>query len=150
MVVLAGHLNERGITLAELSARAASRGPTDGQDGTSALPSRLADVIALRLLGEVSEPAARRLFEAAMESTRPVDELVETLDLRTVSDEDALRSLVREVLAAHPDEVARYHTGTMKLMRFFVGQVLGRTGGKADPELATRILLEELGPGGTT
>ncbi len=150
MVVLAGHLNDRGITLAELSARAASRGPTDGQDGASALPSRLADVIALRLLGEVSEPAARRLFEAAMESTRPVDELVETLDLRTVSDEDALRSLVREVLAAHPDEVARYHAGTMKLMRFFVGQVLGRTGGKADPELATRILLEELGPGGTT
>ncbi|MCK4915816.1 MAG: hypothetical protein KAS89_06570, partial [Candidatus Eisenbacteria sp.] len=43
-----------------------------------------------------------------------------------------------------------YHAGTTKLMRFFVGQVLGRTGGKADPELATRILLEELGNGGTT
>ncbi len=150
MVVLAGHLHERGITLAELSARAASRAPADEQDGASGLPSRLADVIALRLRGEVSEPAARRLFEAAMESDEPVDELVKTLDLGTLSDENALRSLVREVLVAHPDEVARYHAGTMKLMRFFIGQVLGRTGGKADPERAKRILLEELGPGGTT
>ncbi|MEA3409495.1 MAG: Asp-tRNA(Asn)/Glu-tRNA(Gln) amidotransferase subunit GatB, partial [Candidatus Eisenbacteria bacterium] len=143
MVVLAGYLNERGTTLSELPEWTASGRPADGQDGASALPSRLADVIALRLRGEVSEPAARRLFTAAMESAQLVDELVDTLDLRAVSDEDALRSLVREVLAAHPDEVARYHAGTMKLMRFFVGQVLGRTGGKADPELATRILLEE-------
>jgi len=75
---------------------------------------------------------------------------VEKLDLRVVSDEDALRSLVRDVLAGHPEEVARYHAGTTKLVRFFVGQVLGRTGGKADPELATRVLLEELRSGGTT
>ena len=150
MVVLAGHLNERGITLAELSARVGPHDPIGRQDGVSALPSRLADVIALRLRGEVSEPAARRLFEAAMESTEPIERLVEKLDLRTVFDEDALRSLVREVLAAHPEEVARYHAGATKLMRFFVGQVLERTGGKADPELAARVLLEELRPGGTT
>jgi len=150
MVILVGHLHERGITLAELSTRVASRGPTVGQNAASALPSRLAEVIALRLRGVVSEPAARRLFGAAMESDEPVDELVVTLDLGTLSDEDELRPLVREVLVAHPDEVARYHAGTTKLLRFFVGQVLGRTGGKADPELATRILLEELSHGGTT
>ena len=150
MVVLAGHLNEHGITLAELSVRVGSHDPIGRQDGASVLPSRLADVIALRLRGEVSEPAARRLFEAAMESAEPIEKLVEKLDLRAVSDEDTVRSLVREVLAAHPDEVARYRSGATKLMRFFIGQVLGRTGGKADPELATRVLLEELGNGGTT
>ena len=150
MVILRGHLNERRITLAELSARTASHDPTGAKDGASALASRLADVIALRLRGEVSEPAARRLFDAAMECAEPVDGLVEKLDLRVVSDEDALRSLVRDVLAGHPEEVARYHAGTTKLVRFFVGQVLGRTGGKADPELATRVLLEELRSGGTT
>jgi aspartyl-tRNA(Asn)/glutamyl-tRNA(Gln) amidotransferase subunit B len=150
MVVLAGYLNERGITFAELEARAASPDPADRRDGASVLSSRLAEVIALRLRGDVSEPAARRLFEAAMESAEPIEDLVETLDLRAVSDEDAVRSLVREVLGAHTEEVARYRAGATKLMRFFVGQVLGRTGGKADPELATRILLEELGDGGTT
>jgi len=150
MVIVAGYLNERGTTLSELPEWTAPGRPADGQDVSSVLPSRLADVIALRLRGEVSEPAARRLFSAAMESAQPVDELVDTLDLRAVSDDDALRSLVREVLAAHPDEVARYHAGTTKLMRFFVGQVLGRTGGKTDPELAARVLLEELRSGGTT
>ena len=150
MVILGGYINERGITLAELAGRMSPGADGDAPDGVAALARRVADVIASRLRGEVSEPAARRLFEAAMESGAPVGELVDTLGLRSVSDDEAVRTLVREVLTAYPDEVARYHAGATKLERFFVGQVLGRTGGSADPERVARILLEELGPGGTT
>jgi len=132
MVVLRGYLNERGLT------------------GTSGLARRLADVIAARLRELVSEPAARRLFEAAMESDGPVDALAEKLGLSAAPDEATVRSLVREVLAAHPDEVARYRAGATKLERFFVGQVLGRTGGAADPKLVIGVLLEELETGETT
>ncbi|MFH1690319.1 MAG: Asp-tRNA(Asn)/Glu-tRNA(Gln) amidotransferase subunit GatB [Candidatus Eisenbacteria bacterium] len=150
MVILGGYLNARGITLAELAGRQAPGGHDDAQESVGALAGRVADVITSRLRGEVSEPAARRLFEAAMESSGPVGELIETLGLKSACDDEAVRSLVRDVLAAHPDEVARYHAGTTKLKRFFVGWVLGRTGGSADPELVARVLLEELGPGGTT
>jgi aspartyl-tRNA(Asn)/glutamyl-tRNA(Gln) amidotransferase subunit B len=132
-----------------LSGTLASRGGAT-EENASALPLRLADVIATRLRGDVSEPAARRLFEAAMESDLPVDELVETLGLGALSDDEALRSAVRDVLAAHPKEVESYRGGKTKLERFFIGQVLGRLGGRADPEAVTRILLDELGSEGTT
>ena len=51
-----------------------------------------------------------------------------------VSDQGALAGWVDEVLAAHPGEVARYRGGEAKLMGFFVGQVMKRSKGKADPE----------------
>ena len=149
MVILGGYLNANGVTLAELAGRAAAGGGTP-LEGDAALAARVADVVSSRLRGEVSEPAARRLFEAAMESNRPVSELVDELGLGSMGDNEAIRAVVREVLEAHPDEVARYRAGAAKLERFFVGQVLGRTGGSADPELVSRVLLEELDPGVTT
>ena len=82
-----------------------------------------------------------------MDSHDTVEELVKKLGLSALTDENVVRSLVREVLAAHPDEVARYLAGASKLERFFIGLVLGRTGGAADPELVTRVLLEELETG---
>ena len=47
---------------------------------------------------------------------------------------------VDEVLAAHPAEVARYRGGETKLMGFFVGQVMKRSGGKADPKGVQPVL----------
>jgi aspartyl-tRNA(Asn)/glutamyl-tRNA(Gln) amidotransferase subunit B len=144
MVVLQGYLNEHGETVAELADRVASAVSGAVGTPTDALASRLAGVIAARLKGEVSEPAARRLFDAAMSSGAPVSELVRKLGLAAIVDEDAVRSLVAAVLAEHPDEVSRYRAGEGKLARFFVGQVLGRCGGRADPELVNRALAEQL------
>ncbi len=50
----------------------------------------------------------------------------------------------REVLGAHPAEVARYKSGETKLMPFFIGQVMKVSRGKADPKLAQRVLEEKL------
>jgi aspartyl-tRNA(Asn)/glutamyl-tRNA(Gln) amidotransferase subunit B len=52
---------------------------------------------------------------------------------------------VDEVLAAHPGEVARFREGETKLMAFFVGQVMKRSKGKADPKGVQPVLQERLG-----
>ena len=54
------------------------------------------------------------------------------------------RSIVDDLLAAHPDEVAAFRGGKTKLQGFFVGQLMKRTGGKADPRLSNQILNERL------
>jgi len=144
MVVLGGYLSERGLTLSELAERTPAGAPGAG---APALARRVAEVIALRLRGDVSEPGARRLFESAMDSGEAVEELVEKLGLSAVTDEDEVRSHVREVLEEHADEVARYLAGASKLERFFIGLVLRRTGGAADPELVARVLQQELEKG---
>ena len=61
-----------------------------------------------------------------------------------ISDPEAITAIVNELLAAHPEEVAAYRSGKTKLQGFFVGQLMKRTGGRADPQLANRLLLERL------
>jgi aspartyl-tRNA(Asn)/glutamyl-tRNA(Gln) amidotransferase subunit B len=48
-------------------------------------------------------------------------------------------------LAAHPDEVSRYRAGEKKLTGFFVGQVMKRSAGKADPKAIQPLLAKRLG-----
>jgi aspartyl-tRNA(Asn)/glutamyl-tRNA(Gln) amidotransferase subunit B len=67
------------------------------------------------------------------------------LGLVQVSDQGALTSWVDEVLTAHPGEVARFRGGETKLLAFFVGQVMKRSKGKADPKAVQPVLQERLG-----
>ena len=60
-------------------------------------------------------------------------------------DEDALSGWVDEVLSAHPGELSRYRAGETKLLGFFVGQVMKRSGGKADPKGVQPVLQRRLG-----
>ena len=48
-------------------------------------------------------------------------------------------------MAAYPAEVARYRGGETKLMGFFVGQVMKKSKGKADPKGVQPVLQEKLG-----
>ena len=56
-----------------------------------------------------------------------------------------LEPIVDEVLAAHPGEVEAYRGGKQGLLGFFVGQVMGRTQGKADAKVVNELLREKLG-----
>jgi aspartyl-tRNA(Asn)/glutamyl-tRNA(Gln) amidotransferase subunit B len=63
--------------------------------------------------------------------------------LGQVSDEGAIREVCAQVIAENPDQVETYQGGKEGLMGWFVGQVMAKTQGKADPNLA-REILEEL------
>jgi aspartyl-tRNA(Asn)/glutamyl-tRNA(Gln) amidotransferase subunit B len=107
---------------------------------------RLAGLAALVREGVVSHQAAKRVY--AELAQRPGEEpraVAERLGLVQVSDQGALAGWVDEVLAAHPAEVTRYRAGETKLMGFFVGQVMKRSKGKADPKGVQPVLQERLG-----
>jgi len=66
------------------------------------------------------------------------------LGLVQVRDSGQLGKWVDEVLAAHPGEVARFKGGEAKLIGFLVGQVMKKSGGKADPKAVQPVLQEKL------
>ena len=108
-------------------------------------PGRLASLIALVREGVVSHQAAKRVYaELAQTLEGEPRAVAERLGLVQVSDEGALASWVEEVLSAHPAEVARFRGGETKLMGFFVGQVMKRSQGKADPKGVQPVLQEKL------
>jgi aspartyl-tRNA(Asn)/glutamyl-tRNA(Gln) amidotransferase subunit B len=106
---------------------------------------RLAQLISLVRNGTVSHQAAKRVYT---ELTRSPGEdaraTAERLGLVQVSDQGSLAGWVEEVIAAHPGEVARFREGEAKLMAFFVGQVMKRSKGKADPKGVQPVLQDRL------
>ena len=107
--------------------------------------SRLVALIALVREGVVSHQAAKRLYsELAHSADEAPRAAAERLGLVQVRDEGTLAGWVEEVLAAHPSEVVRFRQGETKLMSFFVGQVMKRSKGKADPKGVQPVLQERL------
>ena len=66
-------------------------------------------------------------------------------DLLQISDAGALGAAVDDVLAAHPDEVARIRGGEGRLVGFLVGKVMKATGGKADPKAVDALIRDRTG-----
>jgi aspartyl-tRNA(Asn)/glutamyl-tRNA(Gln) amidotransferase subunit B len=105
----------------------------------------LRELIGLVRDGTLSHQAAKRVFtEMAANPGQAARAVAERLGLVQVSDQTALSEWVSEVLASHPAEVARFRNGETKLMGFFVGQVMKRSQGKADPKGVQPVLQEKL------
>jgi aspartyl-tRNA(Asn)/glutamyl-tRNA(Gln) amidotransferase subunit B len=108
-------------------------------------PARLAALVGLVREGVVSHQAAKRVYgEMAQSADGDPRAVAERLGLLQVSDQGKLGGWVDEVLAAHPAEVARFRGGETKLMGFFVGQVMKRSQGKADPKGVQPVLQAKL------
>jgi len=105
----------------------------------------LSALIALVAGGTVSHQAGKKVY-VELSSRGGGDPLAVAteLGLIQVRDESALEAWVDEVLAACPDEVARFKGGEAKLMGFLTGQVMKRSGGKADPKGIQAVLARKL------
>lgn len=100
----------------------------------------------LQLIDEevISGKIAKTVFEEMAKSAKPAKQIVAEKGLAQVSDSSALEGEIDTLIAAHPDEVARFKAGNTKLMGFFVGQVMKATQGKANPKLVNQILSKKL------
>jgi aspartyl-tRNA(Asn)/glutamyl-tRNA(Gln) amidotransferase subunit B len=61
-----------------------------------------------------------------------------------MTDSGAIAAVIVEVLAAHPAQVADYRAGKAKVFGFFVGEVMKRTRGQANPQRVNQLLKEKL------
>jgi aspartyl-tRNA(Asn)/glutamyl-tRNA(Gln) amidotransferase subunit B len=106
--------------------------------------AELAALVELTVGGAISGKIAKTVFDEMAVSGLPAAQIIQEKGLAQVSDAGALEAAVDKVLAAAPAEVARYKAGQVKLMGFFVGQVMKATKGKANPKLVNDILKKKL------
>jgi aspartyl-tRNA(Asn)/glutamyl-tRNA(Gln) amidotransferase subunit B len=71
-------------------------------------------------------------------------QIVEELNLATNSDTSFIEGIIDEVLALFPEKVAEYKSGKTGLLGMFVGEVMKRSKGKADPKITNQIISEKL------
>jgi len=106
-------------------------------------PEHLAEIIGMVEGKLITTNTGKELLEKVEESGRPPADIVAAEGLSQVSDDSRLRSLAQEVLAESPDQLNAYRNGKTSLIGWFVGQVMRKTGGKAEPQ-RTRAILEDL------
>ncbi|MDI6797006.1 MAG: Asp-tRNA(Asn)/Glu-tRNA(Gln) amidotransferase subunit GatB, partial [Desulfatibacillaceae bacterium] len=104
----------------------------------------LSELLKLIEDGTISGKIAKTVFEKMAQSGQGPVKIVEESGLVQVTDEGVIAKAVDEVLAAHPEEVAAYKGGKKKLMGFFVGKIMQKTQGKANPKLVNQLVSEKL------
>jgi aspartyl-tRNA(Asn)/glutamyl-tRNA(Gln) amidotransferase subunit B len=100
-------------------------------------PADLAELVTMQASGRINSSTAKDVFKQMLENGAKAAAIVATGGLEQVSDTSAIESDARAVLEENPEEVARYLAGKEQLLQFFVGQLMKRTKGKANPALAT-------------
>ena len=70
-------------------------------------------------------------------------ELVDTLGLRQMQDTSLIEQIVEDVIKENPSQVDKVKSNP-KLIGWFVGQVMKKSEGKADPKIINKIVNEKL------
>ena len=107
-------------------------------------PPALAGLIALIDEGTISSSIAKSVFAKMYDSGRSADDIVREEGLAQNSDEDALSVIVEEVIKLNDETAKQYRAGKKQTFGFLVGQVMKKSGGKANPKLASDLVKRAL------
>jgi len=117
----------------------------EGKNDIPMSPETLVKIIRMVEQGEVSGLTGKKILEESYRSGKEPERIVEEQGLAQVSDESALTRIITEVLEENPKELGRYRAGEEKLLQFFVGQVMRKSKGKANPKRVGELLRAHLG-----
>jgi len=133
MVELGGALNKAGRDIGESPVSA---------DALGGLIARIKD-------DTISGKIAKQVFEAMWAGEGDADQIIEARGLKQITDTGALEAVVDEIIAANPQQVENYRAADPgkqpRMLGFFVGQVMKKTQGKANPQQVNELLLRKLG-----
>jgi len=107
-------------------------------------PSALAEMIRLIEDGTISGKMAKDIVEDMYKTAKSPRAIIEEKGLVQITDKIELVKTVTATIGDYPQQFDDYRSGKDKLFGFFVGQVMKRTQGKANPQLVNEILKEHL------
>ena len=121
---IAAYLNNNRLTVTELALK----------------PTELAELISLITKGTISGKIAKDILPELLEKGGSPKKIIESRGLIQISDPEELTAIIKAVIADHPKELEKFRSGKGNMQGFFVGQVMKRSGGKADPKLTNQLI----------
>jgi len=125
---LSGALNREGLEIEDSRIGAAE---------LAGLLDRIAD-------NTISGKMAKDVFDAMWAGEGSAADIIAARGLKQITDTGEIEGVVDAVIAANPGQAEEYRGGKDKLLGFFVGQVMQRTGGKDNPGQVNEILRKKL------
>lgn len=92
----------------------------------------------------ISGKIAKTVFEAMWQGDGSADSIIEAKGLKQMTDTSSIEPIIDEIIAANAAQVEQYRAGKDKVFGFFVGQVMKKTQGKANPKMVNDLLIKKL------
>jgi aspartyl-tRNA(Asn)/glutamyl-tRNA(Gln) amidotransferase subunit B len=92
----------------------------------------------------ISGKIAKEILPELIQDNISPQKVVEEKGLAMISDSASILPIIEELIIEFPKEVKSFKEGKTKLLGFFVGQLMKKTKGKADPKLANKLISEKL------
>ena len=106
--------------------------------------AHLAELVQLIEEGTISSKMAKEVFLEMYDGKVSAGEIVEKKGLKQNNDQGLLENIIEELIQKHPEEVAELKAGRERVLGFFVGQVMKKTQGKANPQMTTDIIKKKI------
>jgi aspartyl-tRNA(Asn)/glutamyl-tRNA(Gln) amidotransferase subunit B len=103
-------------------------------------PGALAGLINELAAGKINTPTAKDVFREMVSTGRSADDIIADEGLEQITDDDAIRGAARRAIADNAEAVAKYLGGKETLLKFFVGEVMKATRGRANPRQAESVV----------
>jgi aspartyl-tRNA(Asn)/glutamyl-tRNA(Gln) amidotransferase subunit B len=115
-----------------------------GIEQVKVTPDSLVELLLLLRKQTINSNTAKEVLAEMFTSGRSATTIVEESGLAQISDEGRLATLVTQLLAENPEQVAAYRAGKTQLRAWFVGQVMRATRGKGNPALVNELVDREI------
>jgi len=102
-------------------------------------PADIAALVDLLAAGTIAVPAAKEVLAGMIETGDQPAAVVDSKGLGAI-DESELAAIVAELVAANPDQAQQLRDGKDKVLGFFVGQAMKKTGGRANPQAVQQLV----------
>ncbi len=103
-------------------------------------PAALAELIRIVESGQITGAVGKKVFATMFGSGRSAKEIIASEGLAQIYDVGAIEQAAREVIKKYPENVAKFRAGNEGVFKFFVGQVMHATRGRANPQVVNDIL----------
>ena len=127
--MLMGYLNENEIKIEDVPIK----------------PQMIKELVNLVDKKTISSKQAKEVFECMISSGKEPSAIVKEKGMMQITDDSAIHDVVMEVLKENDEQAREYNPEKTRMIDFFVGQVMKKTRGKANPAKTMEILREELG-----
>ena len=108
-------------------------------------PEELAKLVLLVDAGKISNSMAKAVFDEMFINGGDPNKISEDKGLSQINDTESIQNVVSEILLENPSAVEDYLDGKDSAVRFLVGQVMKKTKGQANPQVASEMVTAELG-----
>ena len=107
-------------------------------------PEAFTELINLISRGEITDKMAREVLEEMFDRGVRAESVIREKGLKPIHDLSALDKVLDEVIAEHPEVIAKIREGSTKPVDFLIGQVMKKTHGKANPNKLRKVLQKKL------